>query len=252
VDEIEIMKKTYTFGILVTTLLMALFAFGSHPVCAQAVESKPATLIGKSPSFEHFKVEVGEIWIRQPIGAADAKWQFFGPATVGTAAKALCVLDTGTTIAVDPTVAQEKVTDVIIRANDALTELELLRVACGGLFEIRTLKNSAYALESNASNRPAPPKPDRAIECFNLMGYLMGKASPKEGEEQKSTDAAVEELQQIIRDSLHSFDPAIPEPQCKFYRDGQLFIVIGAQRAIDIAAKIIHAGDSLNFDHTKP
>ncbi|HZM05322.1 MAG TPA: hypothetical protein VFC44_20180 [Candidatus Saccharimonadales bacterium] len=248
------MKKPYTFGILVTTALMAAFALCSRAAYAQAVEFKPATVIGKSPPFEQFKVEGNCTWIKQPFGGADANdsWTNFGPNTVGTAAKALCALHPGTTIAVDPTVGHETVTNVMIRANDVSTELELLRVACGGLFQVHQIGNQAFTLESNAQYRPAPPKPDRAIECFNLMGYLLGKVSSAKGEKQNSTDLALANLREIILTSIHIFDPAMPDPQFQFYRDGQLFIVIGPQRAIDIAAKIIHAGDSLNFDHTKP
>jgi hypothetical protein len=133
-----------------------------------------------------------------------------------------------------------------------------LRTACGNKFDINHdginalagAENSLYSLEANAvtfGHDPSMPE-DRAIECFNLTGYLTQVTTPTpeemaSGQDNRTmkTDKAVAELQEILGDAIESFDPALPKPHCKFYTEAQLLIVIGSQRAIDVAAKVIRA-----------
>jgi hypothetical protein len=240
------MKKPNMFAVNVTTIWMAVFALAAWPACGQntpvATEEKAS-----APMIEHFKVETGSVWERK-----QQRWAEVGPATVGNAVKALRDIYPEVTLAVDPHVAAVPVTDLVVHAKDAAIDLSALRTACGNKFDIDHdgTKTAFYSLEANNltfGHDPSMPE-DRAIECFNLTGYLTQVTTPTpeemaSGQDKRTmkTDKAVAELQDILRDAIQSFDPALPQPHCKFYTDAQLLIVIGSQRAIDVAAKVICA-----------
>jgi hypothetical protein len=247
------MKNFNMRGILAITISMAAFAFAGGSILGQETTN--------APTVEHFKVENGLVWILRPYQGAVAinshtgapepstpkdEWLELGTATVGNAVRALGILYPTSSIAVDPNVAKESIPDIVIRAKDLLTNLELLRTACGTAFEVEPLKDAAFALT------PSPTwvhsKPDRAVQCFNLAGYLMGKTDNKSDK----TNDAVTKLEDMIDLTLEKFDPSISRPQYRFYEDGPLFIVIGSQQTIDIAGKIIRASDPLTALQPKP
>jgi hypothetical protein len=206
---------------------------------------------GQTPE-EHLKVESGSIFIRLPGHI----WDRVGEAKVGTAVKALRALYPDATFAVDPRVAELPLTDIVIRANELKTDLWALRTACGGGFDIGG-DESLHLLQHNKSTEfNASKREDRNIECFNLTGYL-GRIVPPEDSKQKEqtdeakrrakderlqqTDVAMDQLQVIIKSTIADFDGTISPPHFQFYPQAQLLIVTGSQRAIEVAAKVIHA-----------
>jgi hypothetical protein len=238
------MKKPTMLRVLVTTALMAAFALAPWPTFGQS------TAI--APSDEHLKVENGDIWIRNP----GQPYAAVGPATVGNAVKALRKLYVNATFAVDPRVAELPLTDLVVRANEPITDLAALRTACGGRFNLGVEPNSLYTLQRNNSTDLDPSKKeDRNIECFNLTGYLGRIITPEDEKNQQTDEAkaqakdkraqqtreAVDQLKSIIADTIKDFDATIGEPHFQFYGQAQLLIVTGSHRAIEIAAKVIHA-----------
>jgi hypothetical protein len=187
-----------------------------------------------------WKVAEGSIWIMRP----GQKWDHFGDSTVGTAVKALTELYPAATFAVNPRVAEMPVGDLITRADDPLSDLKALHAACGNAFEIQPGMKGLFLLEPNSSTLAAPtPKPeDRTVECFNLTGYLGRITAHDSVERAKQTDAAINQLQEIIQVTIGSFDESLSRNLAfHFYPQAQLFIVTGPQRATDVARKVINA-----------
>jgi hypothetical protein len=251
------MKKPNMIRVLVTTVSMAVFALAPWPANGQATTINPAPSFGATttaPHEEHLKVESGNIWIRQP----GQDWvSTYGTPTVGHAVKALRTLYPDATFAVDPRVAELRFTDLIVRANDPKTDLQALCTACGGRFNLGGGPNSLYTLQYNSSTESTPTKKeDRDIECFNLTGYLERITKPQDVKQQQQTDQAkeqaqdlrqqqtheaIDELQTIIGKTINDFDDTIAPPHFQFYPQAQLLIVTGSRRAIEVAAKVIHA-----------
>jgi hypothetical protein len=250
----HIMKKPTTFRILVTTTLMAALAlvpwhvYGQQAPAATPTEGAQAT----APLVEHLKVENGNILSRRASG-----WSTHGAATVGNAVKALRELYPNVTFAVDPRVAEVDLSDLIVRANNPITDLTALRTACGGRFSVHAEPNGLYTLECNAATEVNPPsKTDRQIECFSLTGYLRSEmVLDKDGVKKSSglattaeadalaakRDEAIMHLREMITESIHDFDPSISQPNFRFYGDAEMLIVIGSERAIEVAGKVIQA-----------
>ena len=241
------------YRIFVTMVSMAAFALASLPARgqAQAIQAVPG---GNEPLVEHLKVQDGIVFKRLP--GASTNGVDCGPAKLGNAVKVLRELYPKATFAMDPRVAAVPLADVMVRADDPTTDLEALRTTCGGRFEFRYQQKGLFTLEYTKYTDLNPSTgEDRSIECFNLTGYL-------EREKAKSADGAnknkgqgggttamsgeligqvVGGLQEIIQKSIADFDPSIGQPHFQFYPDAQLLIVIGPERAIDVAAKVIHA-----------
>jgi hypothetical protein len=250
----DIMKKPDMPRVLMTTALTTAFALASWTAHGQAATINSRQAIGipdseNAPPEEHLKVENGFIWARQPGEA----WVREGEATIGNAVKALRGIYPQITFAVDPRVATLPVTDLLIRANEAKTDLDALRTACGSRFDlgggemdVSGQPNSLYALVYNSATEANPAKrEDRNIECFNLTGYLERIAKHednKKGEQpEKPVDQAVDQLQQIIKSTIADFDSTINPPHFQFYAQAQLLIVTGSRRGIEVAGKVIRA-----------
>jgi len=249
------MKKPNMLRVFVTTASMAAFVLAPWPAHGQEASVEPPHAKEKAagPLVEHLKVEHGAVFFRWPGKA----WNNGDtPATVGTAVKALRALYPDDTFAVDPRVAELPLTDLVIRANEPDTDLWALRTACGGGFDLggapslHLLQHNKYT-EFNASKREV-----RNIECFNLTGYFGRIISPEDpkkqqqtdqakdqakDERQRHTDEAIDKLQDIIKNTIADFDPTIAPPHFQFYPQAQLLIVTRSQRAIEVAAKVIHA-----------
>jgi hypothetical protein len=242
------MKKLNMLRVLVMTVSMTAFVLSQRPAHGQDVLGlQPAKEKADGPIVEHLKVEPSGIFYRLPGKA----WTPGGPASVGNAVKALRELYPNDTFAVDPRVAELPLTDLVIRANEPTTDLWALRTACGGGFDIGG-QPSLYTLQHNKSTEfTASKSGDRKIECFNLTGYLTRMTTPTAEEmttpgedthkEKEKTDQAIAELQEIIKDTIADFDPAIGQPHFQFYAHAQLLIVTGSERAIEVAAKVINA-----------
>jgi hypothetical protein len=252
----HIMKKPTTFRTLVTTTLMAALALvpwhvdGQQAPGATATEGAQAT----APLVEHLKVEDDTVFVKLP----GRDWaDGLKPAIVGNAVKQLRRIYPEATFAVDPRVLDVPVSDLIVRANNPMTDLAALRASSGGRFDLHAEPNGLYTLAyNNATEFNTRPSADRQIECFNLTGYLrsemvIDKAGAKKSGGQAGTseadalarirDSAIVQLREMIEESIHDFDPLITMPQVRFYPDAEMLIVIGPERAIDIAAKVIHA-----------
>jgi hypothetical protein len=259
---IDIMKKPNMFRILVTTVSVAAFA-----LCSWSARGQAAPTPAPQAVEEHFKVEDGRVWTKR--GTA---WVNVGSDNMGGAVKALREIYPSATFAIDPRVADVLVTDLIVRADDPMTDLEALQTSCGGRFSIAHDPNpnmsgavpgrdELYKIEYNNSTESKPSKgEDRKIECFNLTHYLdREKALNKDetnsnkgqggglgammmGRNATHAEVAVARLQDIIQQTLADFDPtAANQLHFRFYSEAQLLIVIGPERAIDVAAKVIQA-----------
>jgi hypothetical protein len=237
----DIMKKPNMLRVLLTTVLMLALVAAPWSACGQA---KPAA----APPEEHLKVEQGSIWVRQPGEA----WVRSGDATVGNAVKALRGVYPEITFAVDPRVAAVPVTDLLIRANQPSTDLEALRTACGGRFDLGDSpidpsgqQSSLYQLVyNNATVLDPSKKEDRDIECFSLNGYLDWRFKDQETKHEQQEQEAMKSinlLQSMIMQTISDFDGDIKMPHFQFYPEAQLLIVTGSDRAIEIASKVIHA-----------
>jgi hypothetical protein len=208
-----------------------------------------------APREEHLKVEQGAIFFRLPGKA----WNNgISPANVGNAVKALRALYPDATFAVDPRVAELPLTDLVIRANELNTDLWALRTACGGGFDLGG-DGSLHLLQHNKSTEfNASKSGDRKIECFNLTGYLERMKKSEENKREPQTEKAIAELQSIIENTIKDFDDTIAAPHFRFHPQAQLLIVTGSQRAIEVAARVIHALPGQQslfgymFDHGEP
>jgi len=138
--------------------------------------------------------------------------------------------------------------------------LEALRIASGNAF-IWSSQPPVEAIDptTGMSVRPAPfgeaslyvlepapggPRPlyERAVEVFNLSGYLAGK----EGNQIAET---LDELKLILGESLHQVSAgsppapsaADPAPSVRFHSSASLLVVVGTPPQIEVARKIILA-----------
>ena len=258
------MKKPDMFRVLVTTVSLAVFALASSPALGQqtpaAAPPDGAVAVATPLLTEHLKVENGGVWVK-----AGAGWLQRGADNMGSAVKALREIYPNATFAIDPRVADVLVTDVTIRSDDPMTDLEALHTSSGGRFSIVHEPNLASAsgvaeqnpLYSIVANSATDTKPsagdDRQIECFNLTRYLEREKALNKDETNTNKGQpggfgaaahaaeAIARLQEIIQKSIADFDPSISQPHFQFYADAQMLIVVGPERAIDVAAKVIQA-----------
>jgi len=247
------MKKPNMFRILLTTVSMAAFAPGPWPVCGQQAPVE-AVREANAPIVEHLKVQDGQIFKRQP--GPGANWVDCGIANVGNAIMALRDLYPSATFAADPQVAEVRLTDVVVRADDPMTDLEALRTCCGGKFNLNYQQRGLFTLEANnLTEHNSSAAAERKIDCFNLTGYLQREKAL--GTDETNTNngmpgfpnplamkqsEAVARLQDIIEQTIEDFDPtARRDLHFRFYGEAHLLIVIGSNRALEVAAKVIDA-----------
>jgi hypothetical protein len=244
------MKKLNMPRVILTTVLVSAFALG--PLLAFGQKAVSESALAPAPIVEHLKIENGEIWTREPGQAMVNTHQ---ASTLGNAIKALQKIYPDDTFAVDPRTMDVSLADVIIRANDAGTDLEALRTASGGKFDFNAklaqspatggAASTLYTIRPNNTTDSNSEAEERVVECFSLTGYIQHAISttdPKDPSGRKAApDKALGELQEIITSTILDFDSSIKQPKFRFYSDAQLFIVTGSPRAIDIAAKVISA-----------
>ncbi len=159
-----------------------------------------------------------------------------------------------------PSLSEVEIVDLKLAGLRWEGALEALRIASGNVF-IWSSQPPAEAIDPATGMpmrptspgeaslyvlEPAPggPRPhnERAVEVFNLSGYLAGK----EGNQIAET---LDELKLILGESLHqvwagsrpSPVPAEPVPSVRFHSSAKLLVVVGTPPQIEIARKIILA-----------
>jgi hypothetical protein len=126
-------------------------------------------------------------------------------ATLGNVIDALREQYTEANIVLAPGLAKLRVPDLKLRAGRVMDELEGLRVATGGKFEIQSTgalaqtfdRNSGLPVGSTPQNvglftlrdpRPTGPN-ERTVEAFNIGPYLTWlRMKPSDGAEKRSTE----------------------------------------------------------------
>ena len=51
----------------------------------------------------------------------------------------------------------------------------------------------------------------------------------------------MDQLQVIVSQTIENFDSSLKKPQLQYYKEGQLLVVTGQQRAIEVVTKIVRA-----------
>ena len=216
-------------------------------------QSKPA--VGKTP----YALEI-----------VDGKFIHKGkeqPATLVNVVDALREMFPEFNIAMVPDLAHVKVMDLKFRPADggstALEEvLTALRVATGNRFAWRTgaASTNQSFLDPNTGWAPSiaggspdltrlymlslsmdesAPQSKRAVEVFNLHGYLE-QLGPNSDVERN-----LEQLKEMIAKALVALNPdgsgGSDEPELQFHPGANLLIVIGSPEAVELARKIVTA-----------
>jgi hypothetical protein len=184
---------------------------------------------------EHLKVEEGSVYER--VGSEN--WKLVGAATLEVSVKALQDIYPQVTIAMDPKLAKVPLADLKVRADDPQADLEALRAACGSQFDLDGSRRglSLFTLTANGyfERAQAAAAGTREIQIFSLAGYL--EQRPKD----TKLEHMVDELQDVINQTIGDLDGTIPQPRFRFHVDAKLLVVIGTPQAIDVAGKVINA-----------
>jgi len=183
-------------------------------------------------------------------------------ATLGNVIDALREQYTEANIVLAPGLAKLRVADLKLRAGRLMDELEGLRVATGGKFEIQGPTSGIQRIDPNTGLpigdtkqnaglfvlrdfRPVGPT-ERTVEAFNIGPYLDWlRHQPNDGAQKRSTeDQALEEIGMIIHDTISDFkrdsDDA-DRPTWQYHRGATLLVVIGNIESVEIARKIVNA-----------
>jgi hypothetical protein len=183
-------------------------------------------------------------------------------ATLGNVVDALRDQYTEANIVLAPGLAKLKVADLKLRAGRVMDELEGLRVATGGKFEIQGPSMSAQLVDQNTGlpvggtkpnaglfvlRDPRPTGPtERTVEAFNIGPYLTWlRMKPNEGAQKRSAeDQALDEIGQIIQQTISDFkgdSGDADRPTWQYHRGATLLVVIGNIESVEIARKIVNA-----------
>jgi hypothetical protein len=155
------------------------------------------------------------------------------------------------------------------RPDSVEETLAALRVACGNAFTWSRgwarpgLGGAGLPIDPTTGLPQAPPeeasslfvleptpgalRPGRAVEVFNLHGYLQNLPRHDEKNPQESAkalDQNLAEIQMMIRQTLAMLrqdQPGLEEPQFQFHSGASLLVVIGSPEAIEISRKIVTA-----------
>jgi hypothetical protein len=179
-------------------------------------------------------------------------------ATLGNVIDALREQYTEANLVLAPGLAKLRVADLKLRAGRLMDELEGLRVATGGKFEIQGPSIAVQSLDPTTglpvgSGKPnaglfvlRDPRPsgptERMAEAFNIGPYLEWL---HHGSQKPATDeSAVDEICNIIRDTISDFKgnaSDADQPKWQYHRGATLLVVIGNIESVEIARKIVNA-----------
>jgi hypothetical protein len=187
------------------------------------------------------QIEKGDLLIEPQKNRVDVKavWgavnSYSVPATVGNLAKYLQAADTNLNLVLSPGAKETKIGDFKFRSGDMGALMQVLYVATEGTVRGQTLpgKNNWSIVESSGSHAS-----HRAVEVFNLSGYIRTLGNPGEGLVREKLDD-IEKLTRVTFYDLYKRD--IENPNFRYHPGTSLLIVTGDSDYVEVARKIINA-----------
>jgi hypothetical protein len=223
----------------------------SLPLLAGQPTTPPATTASDAKS-SGYNLEIVDGFL--PGGKVEA--------TLGNVIDALREQYTEANIVLAPGLAKLRVADLKLRAGRLMDELEGLRVATGGKFEIQGPTSGIQRIDPNTGLpigdtkqnaglfvlrdfRPAGPA-ERTVEAFNIGPYLDWlRRQPNDGAQKgKAEDQALNEIGKILEDTISDFNSDTGDanrPKWQYHPGATLLVVIGNIESVEIARKIVNA-----------
>jgi hypothetical protein len=212
----------------------------------------PPGTMANNPASSGYNLEVVDGKLILPAGKVEA--------TLGNVIDALRDQYTEANLVLAPGLAKLKVADLKLRAGRLMDELEGLRVATGGKFEIQGPNNpgpvqvdptTGLPIGGTTSNGglfvlrdPRPTRPtERAVEAFNIGPYI-DWLRHNDGQKRDTEDQALNQIGKIIQDSIEDFKADSGDadrPTWKYHPGATLLVVIGNIESVEIARKIVNA-----------
>ena len=245
--------------IVATGLAATLVGQSQHVLGGQPTASPPATTpIDTKVSGYNLEIIDGKLVL--PGGKVEA--------TLGNVVDALRDQYTEANLVLAPGLAKLKVADLKLRAGRLLDELEGLRVATGGKFEVQAPASPVSTVDPTTGLPREGAKPnvglfvlrdlrqagprERVVEAFNIGPYLewLGfewlRKHPNPNAQQKhdSEDEALREIEEIIESTITDFSAdsgEVQKPTWQYHRGATLLVVIGNLDSVEIARKIVNA-----------
>jgi hypothetical protein len=195
-------------------------------------------------------------------------------ATLGNAVAVLRRAYPSANIVLEPGLEKILIGDVVVHGSEPDLDLEAFSVASGRQFFVES-HSSPYSSPGNVptpympmppavggggkhevllvvkkSQPPPAPKPEIKVEAFNLSSFIANKTSSmKEEERQKIIDLQLDRLESTIARILHGIgETSLPE--FYFYREADLLVVTGSDKAVEVARKIISSLPGQDFMRT--
>ncbi len=164
-------------------------------------------------------------------------------------------------IVLSPRLGTCTVSDLKLRASRLPEELEALRIATGNKFIVHPPAGPPSTIDPNTGlpvqapdyssglfvlEAVRTPDSERVVEAFNVGPYLQWVREHPRDESQKEQrpEENLERIQKIVLETLQRFNPDSFDQNrvadFAYYRDANLFVIIGSREAVDIARKIIN------------
>jgi hypothetical protein len=180
----------------------------------------------------------GLLHIKQGV-ILDEGGKMVSVATLGKCAEYIQGLLATASIVVSPEAYNINIGDLLIPLSQSQITIiaEALRTAAAQQINYNTSASPDGKVGLFFSAAPAPA---RTIAVYNLSAYLNADPSADE----KSANAKLNSLTQLILDTLHTLNPSVPVDQqasFEFHPGAGLLVVIGTPDAQDTAGKIVQA-----------
>ena len=241
-----IMKTDIMFHRVLTALAFAA-ALALPPAPARAQTNDPAKAQTNSPVQFDLEIQNGKLLMPGPDhshGNADAN--------LGNIVELLREKHPEANIVMVQKVAGNRVDFLKMHAGRLTDELEALRVASGGCFDLRVfdpssakklyiLEPSEKMLRAQAEEEESARRPPE-VEVFNFSAYFNQHrdSGMDDGHFQILQNETIDKTKDIIRQTLASFEPQ-DKMNFQFHPGANLLVVTGTQAEINIARKIINA-----------
>ena len=220
----------------------------------------PATTASDA-KFSGYNLEIVDGKLIFPGGKVEA--------TLGNVIDALREQYTEANIVLAPGLAKLKVADLKLRAGRLMDELEGLRVATGGKFEIQSPSVAASTIDPTTGLPREGAKPnaglfvlrdppsvgprERVVEAFNIGPYLqwlrLSKHPNDVPQKNEIEEDALKEIEEIIYSAIANFrrdSSDVEQPSWQYHRGATLLVVIGNMDSVEIARKIVNALPGMN------